>query len=293
MKNLKDIIKQAIDIHFHIGPEIIPRKFTVDSLIKAEKGKIGGFVLKNHFYPTNPFIKGIDAKGLKLFGSIVLNNSIGGLNRQAIYSACIISDNPIFVWFPTINAENFLRKNEFEIAPEWVNQKGFKARKAQNIKPVLILENNTLTKEAVNTLKMIKKCEAILATGHISWKESEKLVEQAIKLSIKSIVITHPIYQSINMPIEIQKILAKKGCFIEQSFSMYSIDKIPMEKIAEQIEKVGYKSIILSSDVGQKFSPSASEALLEFATLLKKEGITNKELFEMLVNNPKRLLGID
>lgn len=290
VKNLKieEIIKQAIDIHVHIGPEIIPRKFTVPDLVKSEQGKIAGMVLKNHFYPTSSFIaevKRID--NLKLFGGIVLNNSVGGLNPEIIYANQLISDLPFMLWFPTINSENFLKKSKFEIAPEWVKNNKFKARKAEDVIPV------KLNKNIIKVLRAIKDCNAVLATGHISWQESVKLIDKAKKMGITKIVITHPVYQKINMPIEIQKNLAKKGCFIEQSYSMYSIDKIPISQIARQLQEIGSQSIILSSDVGQTFSPSPSEALKEFAILLEKEGVTRNELYEMLVKNPRKLLGID
>ena len=292
-KRIEEIIKQAFDIHYHIGPEIIPRKYTVADFIKAESGKIGGAVLKNHFYATSVFINRIKQnKKLKLFGSIVLNNAVGGLNAKAIYAASIISDQPIMVWFPTINAENFLRQSAFEIAPEWVKQKGFVAKKSKDVKPVITTKNGKLTKQALEVLRMIKKCNAVLATGHISWKESNLLAQKARKMGIQ-VIITHPIYQRIGMPIKIQKELARKGCFIEQSYSMYSIDKIPIQKIAEQIKSVGYRNVILSSDVGQKFSPPPSQALYQFSTLLQKERIDIKNLYQMLVINPKKLMKID
>ena len=291
---LKDIIRRAIDIHIHIGPEIIPRKYTVESLVKIEAGKIGGLVLKNHFYPTQPFINEVKStKAVQLFGGVVLNNAVGGMNPEVIYNASLLSDNkPIIVWFPTINAKNFLEKSEFEIAPEWIKKKSFMARKSTNIKPVAVTENNRLTNAAILVLKEIKKCNAVLATGHISWKESVLVVNKAISMGLQKIVITHPIYQRIEMPVRVQKELVQKGCFIEQSFSMYSIDKIPIKKIAKQIQEVGTKSVILSSDVGQTFSPPPSEALLQFSTLLKNDGINENQLFNMMITNPKKLLGV-
>ena len=290
-KNLRSIIKQAIDIHVHIGPEIIPRKYTVEGLIKEEKEKIGGFVLKNHFYSTTPFIKEIQSKSkLRSIGSVVLNNSVGGLNPEAIYATSLMSRGPFFVWFPTINARNFLENSKYEIASEWVQKEGFKARRSNDIVPVEVSKRGKLTKEVIDILKVINKYNAILATGHISWQESLIVINKTLDMGLKKIVITHPIYQRINMPIEVQKQLAKKGCFIEQCYSMYSIDKIPIRLIAEQIKKVGSKSVILSSDVGQTFSPSPSEALFQFSELLRTEGISENELFQMMVTNPKILL---
>lgn len=294
MKNIEEIIKKAIDIHVHIGPEIIPRKYVVENLIKKEKGKIAGFVLKNHFYPTVPLVQNIEKKGKPLvFGSVVLNNAIGGLNPEAIYASSLIAKKTFFVWFPTINAENFLNKSSYEIPKEWVGKKEFIARKSKSINGLKIVKGNQLKNETISLLKMIKKVNGVLATGHISWQESLLLAEKALKIGLKKIVITHPIYQRINMPIEIQKKLAKKNCFIEECYSMYLIDKIPIKIIARQIKEIGAQAVILSSDVGQTFSPSPSFALTKFAYLLKKESITNEELYSMLVKNPRKLLGID
>lgn len=291
---IRDIIKQAIDIHVHIGPEIIPRKYTARELAKAQKGKIGGFVLKNHFYPTTPFVKEVkNTYGLAVFGSVVLNNSVGGLNPEAVSAASLLSEKPIVVWFPTINSSNFLQKSEFEVAPEWVKKKGFVARNAKDVKPAIVVINGKLTEAAIDVLKKIKECNAILATGHISSEESLILARKAKKIGIKGIVITHPIYQRIAMPIPMQKRLVKMGCFIEQSYSMYAIDKIPIKKITAQIKAVGSKSVILSSDVGQLFSSPPDKALQDFSRKLMGNGVSITELYEMLVVNPKKLLGID
>lgn len=291
-KKIEEIIKQAIDIHYHVGPEIIPRKYTARGLVENEMGKIGGFVLKNHFSPTVPFVEELGKnKKLQLFGGVVLNNSVGGLNPEAIRASAMLSSNPVMVWFPTVNAENFLKKSEYEIAPEWIRSNDFSARKSKSIKGVRIMENGILTQNALDVLKMIKECNAVLATGHISWEESRLLAKKARSMGIQ-VAITHPIYQRVNMPIKIQKELAERGCFIEQSYSMHSIDKIPIEKIAQQIRLVGSKSIILSSDMGQSFSPMASIALMKFCKLLLKQGIEIDELFTMLVTNPRKLLGI-
>ncbi len=294
MKNIRDIIKQAIDIHVHIGPEIIPRKYTAQLFLDIEEEKLGGAVLKNHFYPTQPFINEIKIKSrAMLFGGIVLNNYVGGLNDQAVYASSIISKQPIVVWFPTISAENFLNESKFEIPKEWINKKNFSAKKSNEIEPVRVTTNGKLTPNAIKVLSMIEQYNAVLATGHIAWEESVILINKALEMGIKKIVVTHPIYQRIDMPLKIQKKLAKQGCFIEHSYSMYSIDKIPINKIASQIKAVGFQSVILSSDVGQPFSPSPSKALYQFALLLNQEGISEDELFTMLVANPKNLLSMD
>ena len=284
-------VKEFIDLHVHIGPEIFPRKFTVQTLIRKERGKINGMALKNHLYPTMPLINSVENdKEIVLIGSVTLNNYLGGLNPDAIYASAKISELPIIVWFPTINANNFLAQSKYEIAPEWVKDKNFISRKSSEVKPVEVLNKGKLTVEAIECLRMIKKCKAVLATGHISSKETIILVREALILGIKKIIITHPIYQKITMSNKLQKKLANKGCFIEIPYSMYSIDKIPIEKIVEEIKSVGYKNTVLSSDMGQIYSLAPSVALKKFAELLILSGIKEEEIFTMLVKNPKKLL---
>jgi hypothetical protein len=287
-------VSEFIDLHVHIGPEVIPRKFDANELVKAEKGKIRGMALKNHFFQTSPMINSINAKkreGLLLVGSVVLNNYAGGLNPDVISAAAGLSRLPIIVWFPTINAENFLKKSKYEIPKEWVGNE-FQSKLSKHVKAVRITnKKGKLTSKAVAVLKAIKDNDCILATGHLSWKESELIVKEAVKQGINKIIITHPIYHMINMPIAIQKELAKnKGVYIEQCYSMHSIDKISIAKIAMQIRIVGADKCILSSDVGQLNSPFPSKAMKQFTQLLGKEGISKKELLTMGRDNPMKLV---
>lgn len=293
----KKFLQQAIDLHIHIGPEIIPRKFDLAGLIKCEKGRLNGMAVKNHFFPTTS----MNAKGtLKqrcpfVINSVTLNHYVGGFNPDIIQASAELSSRPIIVWFPTIHAENILKKQRFEIPMEWISPKSKKELKpcpSRGIKGLSVFDSKGEIKiEVKDVLDMIKERKAILATGHISWQESQALVGFAIqKVGLKKVIITHPIYQKINMPIKIQKELVKMGAFVEHCFSMYSIDKISIGQIANQIKQVGPKHCIISSDVGQTFSPNPSRALTEFIRLLSKEGITEGEISMMLINNPERLV---
>lgn len=289
---IKEIVRNSIDLHVHIGPEVIPRKYTVRSLIEAEKGNIKGCVLKNHYYPTANIFMERDRKDILLFAGLVLNNSVGGLNPDAIYASALIAPKPLFVWLPTIHTKQFLENNAQEIPPEWINNDSIKIRPSSDVKPVIISENGQLTKNIAPALKAISDTDAVLCTGHISWKESVLVVEAAIKLGIKKIVITHPIYQHINMPISVQKELATAGCFIEHCCSMHTIDKIPVAKIAEQILEVGTNNVVFSSDVGQACSPSPSVALLNLMESLIEHGVSVNDIDRMCCKNPSKLLEI-
>ncbi len=291
--NISTIIKRAYDLHVHIGPEIIPRKYIVSTLIKNELGNIAGMALKNHFFPTTPFIREVNPNRLQLFGSVTLNNFVGGLNADAVYAASTLTNTRFIVWFPTVSAKKFLTESTWEIAPEWVQKKTFRSRKASTVKALTVFgAKNTLSKECIAVLKAIKETNAILATGHISWQESYALIQEANAIGIRTMIVTHPIYQRIAMPIAMQKKLSAMGAKIELCWSMWKIDNIPIANIATEIKAVGAKNCILSSDSGQAYSKSPSAALKEFGDALLQEGITKNELITMLITNPKKLLGI-
>ncbi|MDY6770712.1 MAG: DUF6282 family protein [Candidatus Nanohaloarchaea archaeon] len=288
-------LTNAIDAHFHIGPEPIPRRFTADELAEREEGQIATVVLKNHFYPTTSFIQQADiGENLGLIGSVTLNNSVGGLNPEAVRGAAALTEDPIVVWFPTINAENYLEKSDWEIRPEWVTDDSFVSRRSDDVEPVVTLEHGQLTEASEAVLEAVKETGSILATGHISWKAARVLTERAKDLGIETVILTHPIYQLIDMPVEVQQELtAYDGVYAEQLYAMNTIDDIPMERIAEQIREVGPENIVMGTDMGQQGNPSSSEAMEKFCALLKAEGFDEEALQQMSEKNPSQLLGKD
>ncbi len=285
-------IEDFVDMHVHIGPEPIPRRFTLQELMDEEKGRIGGMVLKNHFYPTMPIVKSMRMPdGLTLIGSVVLNNYVGGLNPDAVYGAAKISELPLMVWFPTINAKNFLENSEYEIRPEWVGE-GFGSRLSKDVKGIGVLDGSgKLTAQAMEVLRAIKDNDCILATGHVSSEEARAMVTEALGMGIRRIVLTHPMYQLIDMPIDMQKELtAAKGVYVEVPYSMHSIDGISMSQLARNIREVGPERCIISSDTGQINRPSPSEIMADYVDRLKAEGIDDEALHKMGSTNPNKLI---
>ena len=302
MSGISSIVRDSIDMHYHIGPDILPRRDTVESLLKNEQGKITGIALKSHGFPTISVINTIEKKPEFpfLIGSITLNYFMGGFNPSAIYASATMSKGaPIIVWFPTIHAENHLLKNhsEYEIPPEWVRDPKFKPRLKSELKAIKVTDwNSKLFEKCNRVLKTIKENNCILATGHLSWQESYVLAKEALKMDIPTI-ITHPMQRDIKMPIEIQKELASKGAYIEHCYVMW-LDRdhpedYPLKTIKNDIEEVGYEHCIISTDAGQIRNPSPSECLETYMNLLHKEGISEQALATMAITNPRKILGME
>ena len=100
-------LKDGYDLQIHVGPDVIPRR--IDDLDCAKEflaHGLRGFVLKSHYIQTGERAQVVTkaVPGIRAFGAITLNHSVGGLNPVAIElagrSGCKM------VWFPTVDAQN-------------------------------------------------------------------------------------------------------------------------------------------------------------------------------------------
>jgi hypothetical protein len=140
-------------------------------------------------------------------------------------------------------------------------------------------------------LELIKKHDLILATGHLDRQETLTIVERAHAMGIRRIIMTHPLFQATELdPETMAGMWTRYGAYSELCFSNLAMDHLTYTQYLAVIEAVGSQGVLLSSDVGQIFSPPVSEALLEFFNELQKRGVTEDYITEMAVLNPNRLV---
>jgi len=302
-RGIEELIRNAYDLHMHIGTDILPRRYTVEEVISAEEGRIGGIALKSHSFPTISTINDVLKQrqtSLELFGSITLNYFMGGFNASAIYASAVMSrGHPLIVWFPTVHAWNHLKSNysDYEIPPEWVKDAAFKPRLKTELKAIRVSDdiNNQLYDKCVRVLHMIKKMDCVLGTGHLSWQEVEPLAKAALDMGIK-VILTHPMQRDIAMPLRLQKELAQQGAFVEFCYVMYldrdNEEDYPLDEMADKINEIGADQCILTSDAGQLANPPPSECLAKFVKLLSQQGLTRSQFEKMLIRNPRRIMNM-
>jgi hypothetical protein len=262
-------------MHVHAAPDVIDRKIDAFELVtKAKKAGMKGIVLKCHDTPTTMLAWALSRviSGIKIYGSVTLNiSSTGGINPEAVKVAFKLGAK--IVWMPTKSAGN-------QLAYEG---------KSGGIK---IMRNGVVSKEVEETLNIIAENKGILATGHLSVEESIVLVDTAKSMGINKLIITHPTWYIINMPIDIQKELARKGAYIEYTANLTTMrgGLIRAKLIAEQIRTISAEHCILTSDLGQPENPYPDEGFNLFLKNLIDEGISMEELKIMISINPTKLL---
>jgi Family of unknown function (DUF6282) len=290
-------IRGSYDLQVHVAPDIIARR--IDDLGLAREflaHGLKGFVLKSHYMSTAERAKVVTAAvpGIKAYGAITLNHSVGGLNPVAVDIAG--RSGAKIVWFPTVDAEN-----ETAGLPTGGNQKlPFWAEiqreiSAMGIAPprmtVLDRDNgNKISSAARSCIELIAKHDMILATGHLGRHEIFPLVRTARDMKVRKVLVTHAEFPSQNLTAAEQVELAGMGAMIEHCFTTMHTRKAPWQTVIDSIRAVGPDRCLLSTDLGQTINPPVAEGFALFAQTLLDGGFTLDEVRRMAVTNSAALV---
>ncbi|WP_137391108.1 DUF6282 family protein [Rhodoligotrophos defluvii] len=312
-EEIRQLLQSAgvVDTHYHVGPELVIRRYDVKSLADVAAPFGATLVLKNHTYPTTPLAALARARfGARFFGGVVLNNYVGGLNPAAIEGA--ISGNrtrvddpapdnaPVVVWMPTVHAVAHLETYGFGFDPRWSGccshgHEPDPASASSEPVPVVAFDSELrATTGLIATLEAIAANGCILATGHLSGREVKRLVPMAREMGIKRVILTHPHHPAIGLSDEDQRQLAKfPEVFVEHCFAIHTQDGVALSAFAQAIRAVGPEKTLLSTDFGQVNSEPFPEGTVryaaELAALLDGE-ISKADFLAMFCDNGRRAL---
>lgn len=282
-------LQGIIDEHAHSDPDNAPRRYDALELARAAKDAgMGGLVLKNHEMPTTQlaYVVSQVVPGIPIWGSIVLNRSVGGINPDAVLQQATVKGHFLKVVFmPTVDAEN--RKT-----------------RGSNKPFISIQKNGTLLPETIEVMKLIQKYDLVLATGHMDPEDSLLLVSEAHKMGLRKVIVTHPALQGTT--IEQMQQEAKEGAYLEFiGNTILPLDlsgsptTIPTsarrkpEEWAADIHAVGAEHCILSGDFGGTKYPPFIEGWKMYIAALKGAGVTDAEIDLMARKNVAHVLGMD
>jgi hypothetical protein len=272
---LPEWLHGAIDMHVHSAPDLDPRRFDDLELAReAAAAALGGIVLKNHHFSTaeRALLVSKTVPGLRVFGGLVLNETVGGLNPAAVRAALAMGAR--MIWMPTRSALNHRRRRG--------EQGG-----------ITVLDGDgRLRPEVEEILRLMATAPAILCTGHLSPEEAVPLIVRASELGIERIVVTHPEWPVTEYPLSLQKELAARGVMFERCYNSttHRGGHVPLEAIADAIAQVGVETTVLATDSGQPDNPPPPECLKLFAEGLRALGFDRDHLRQMMCLNPQRLL---
>ncbi|MCP8310915.1 MAG: DUF6282 family protein, partial [Candidatus Methylarchaceae archaeon HK01M] len=285
-----ELLEDAIDMHVHTAPDLFPRSVDDISLAKEAIGVgLRALVLKSHFSITtfrSCLVNQIVGKDIDIFGALVMNQTFGGLNPYAVDIA--IKSGAKIIWMPTNSARNHI---------QYYGSGDYGAQRVTNgvlyplergITP--LDKNGEILPEMKEVLKLIAKANIVLATGHCSTEETKILVKEAFSQGVQKIIVTHPDFEVVNMPIEDQKKLARMGAFIERTILPItpSWNTLTVKELIERFKEIRPETTVISTDLGQINNPTPIEGYRLFIQILLENGLPAEDIKKMSHENPRK-----
>ena len=274
------LLHGVIDIHLHSSPDV--RHRSIDDLAAARAAVahgMAGVVLKNHHAPTadRATVARLAVPGAPVFGGVVLNEGVGGLNPDAV-EACAQAGGRI-VWLPTFGAANHLRHQG-----------------APGATGIALLDRRGRPSIALQaTFEAVAAHGMALATGHASPAEILVAVPEAFARGVRQVVITHPESHIVGLAITDQKRLAAMGAFLERVYAQPDGRGGWQPHLAENvaaIRAVGVTSTVVASDLGQPENVGWIDGLEAYVRGLHAAGFTDAEVDRMCRENPASVLAL-
>ncbi len=286
-KQRLECLRGVIDMHVHTAPDVITRTYTDIQLTDAAvRSGARAIVIKGHHCATmtraalcNEYKQQVYPadRSFIMFGGLVLNYEVGGLNVKAVETALKLGAKVI--WLPTVDAANEYQK------------------RGKNGGIRMLDNTGSLVPQLLRIFELIRDHHAVLATGHISPDEILRVVEGARKVGVQKIVITHPEYWIVDLSPEQQERLMREShvvmerCFRQPLANGEWVSNA--ETNLDAIRKFGVDHTILSTDCGNPANPPWEEAMAQYLHFLVRNGVRSDAIQKMTRELPARLLDLD
>jgi len=282
-------VKGLIDFHTHAAPDVFGRAVDDEELAAlAAARQMEAVVFKNHVTLTadRAWLAHKHVPAIKVFGGIVLNGAVGGLNPQAVeWMWRMQGGHGRVVWFPTFDADNHVRRAG--TAPAGIR---------------VVDERGVVLPAAREVLKVCAAQRLVVHTGHASGEEALALIAAAREEGCDRIVVTHAQFDVVGMNEAQMKTAASMGAKMELCALgilvgpeaplewMRHAARVPLAETAARIESVGAQHFVLGTDLGQTGNPTPADGLQMFVAGLVAAGVRREQIQTMGREVPGALL---
>ncbi len=288
MSTIDDLMKGSIDMHIHFNPDslIVRRQDALELAYSARDLGMRGLVLKAREFNTVPLALLVSklVPEVQVFGSLTLDNEVGGLNPAGVQAAARMGAK--IIWMPTVTAANSKARTESHMGLKLPGDGQY-----------ILDSKGKLKAEVGEIFQIVKDFDIVLASGHLSPHETFALVEEAQRIGFTKMVVTHALQSQLfdsGLSMDEIKQLAGGGAYIEHCFWgwMPTVSQADPKQIVESVKATGAEKCIMSSDFGQVFHPPAPEGLRLFIATMLRNGLDEKDIELMVKTNPAKLLGL-
>ena len=279
-----NLLRGSYDIHVHGGPSSTTHRL-LDELDCSIHGCYlgqGGIVFKNHDSPSTRSVyfvqKAVDKwaeennkKKIELFGGVVLNYSVGGLNPEAVISAYRLGGK--YVWLPNLDANH--------------HRKVVGIAEGQGID--VIDENDKVVPKMKEILNLVAETDMVLGLCHQSTRERLAVIQEAVKMGVKRIEVLHANFAMTWLTPEQCKLFADLGAYI----GIYAMDigvDYTWDDAMAMYKAVGPERIVFGSDCGHIENPYPLDGMRRLILGFLYRGVPDDHIKLMCQTNAYNLL---
>lgn len=281
----------VIDMHVHSHPDVFGRNMDdIDVAQLAKARGMRGLLLKNHVAETASRAALVMkvVPGIEVFGGVVLNKAVGGINPDAVeWMHRTYGGRGKVVWLPTFESDKHVKTLS---RPDAVG--------------LVVAPNGQVTPQMEAILKIIARENLVLATGHVHPEEIIAVVRRGRELGVKNILVTHGLTNVPGLTMAQAKQVVDMGAVIEVCFLQFRAGpnaplaflthwtQVNAKHVAAAVKELGAKGLVISSDLGQSANMTHPDGIEVAITEMKREGVSDADIDVMMRKNPARLLGL-
>ena len=257
-------------------------------------------LLKDHHHSTAPDLAAqrpyvLADLGVEVFGGIVLNSYVGGLNPYAVDLTLRMGGR--MVWFPTISSANHIRRTAADPELKFPQQSG---RALPEAEVEVVDARGELLPAAREVLRLIAEADAAVSPGHLTLDEQRAVLEVAVAAGVRRMIVNHPGFM-LEASVEECRELTRLGAYVEHSVAYHLAEHDfgtwDASRLAAWIDGIGPDRTIIATDLGQAGQrhqhPQPVDGLRLIASQLLDLGVREAELELMLKRNPSWVLGLE
>lgn len=291
------LLRGAIDLHHHGFPEFSlehpTRHDDAAELAHARDAGMAGIVLKSHMFPTTGIAWRLarEVEGISAFASITLNPSAGGFSPICLEAAA--RQGARVVYFPTWGAANDISRGGIShYLSKWI-------KSAAALTPdqgLTVTDSHGVVRgEVSDCLAIAAEFGMLVATGHVSPKESLALVGEAKRLGVRDVMFQHPDSHSIGASRAEIRELAAAGAMVEFCALGFlpAFQRLSIPDCLEIIAEIGADRVVLTTDCFFGWMPPAAELLRITLGSLLFHGMAEADAARLVRDNPRRMLGLE
>lgn len=290
------LLQGVVDFHVHCYPSFMERACDfVELCYSAERAGYKAIGHKDHNYASAGLASEIKKNRfanspLQIFGTLAMNQSVGGLDPVALESALTFGTRA--VWFPTVSA-----KNHIDFTAKVAGfPKAVKGPQTPLEPIVLIDEHGELTPEAAGALEILARYPNVaIGSGHGCPAEIDALVKRCVELGIVNrFFVDHP-YEILGASLDDMIRWTRQGAIIEfvAGMSVPPTENFSVDTLIEYVRAIGVEHVIFLSDLGQKNKGDPVGVYGSFLKKLYDRGLSEDEIRYMTSYLPGKMIGLE